>query len=437
MKKLTSYLLVALLPMVSACADLNVGDLNNPDLNELRDNPTPTLVRTAATGLLIGNRNEFAEANGYVSLLGILGRESYNFDAADPRFITEMLVAEQLDPGSPRFGGNFWADPYRNVQNAHVLLQALDKVVGMDDADRNGVRGFARTIQALDLLIVANTRYDNGVVVDVSGGVDNLGPLVTHADALTHIAGLLDQAVTDLEAAGDDFSFPLSNGYAGFDTPASFLLFNRGLRARVAAYAGDAAGILSALGNSFMVVDTGSPQMSLGVYHSFSTGPGDTLNGLVDPNIFVHPLVSDEAEGGDARVAARIIAKSERTVQGLTSDEGFAQYQSITAPVPILRNEELILLRAEAHILNGDVGLAADDINHIRVYSGGLPVRNDLDANNIEDELLTQRRYSLLMEGHRWVDMRRFGRLAELPLDDPSHHVHEAFPVPVEETDAR
>ena len=47
-------------------------------------------------------------------------------------------------------------------------------------------------------------------------------------------------------------------------------------------------------------------------------------------------------------------------------------------------------------------------------------------------------RYSLLFEGgHRWIDLRRYGRLDELPLDLPSHQVNAIYPIPVDETAAR
>jgi hypothetical protein len=126
--------------------------------------------------------------------------------------------------------------------------------------------------------------------------------------------------------------------------------------------------------------------------------------------------------------------------QGLTSKYKFKMYDSNTnsAPVPIIRNEELILLRAEANIGLGNLPEAVKDLNFIRTNSGGLPARTDLDASNILDELLKQRRYSLLFEGgHRWIDMRRYGKLNELPLDLPTFHVHDKFPIPVAETDAR
>jgi hypothetical protein len=268
-----------------------------------------------------------------------------------------------------------------------------------------------------------------------------LDPLVDDEALIAQSAALLDEAKTHLEAAGETFMFPLSSGFAGFDTPATFLTFNRALKARVDVYRASCDDALTALSESFLVVDAAAPQLGLGVYNVYGSGPGDTLNGLTSPNLFAHPSVLANAEAGDLRVAAKLVMVESRTVQGLTSDQGFTMYQDITAPVPIIRNEELILLRAEANICVGgsaNIAAAIDDLNFIRVNSGGLAARTDLDMTNIVDELLQQRFYSLLFEGgHRWIDMRRFNMLDQLPIDLPEHNVHEAFPIPLAETDAR
>ena len=80
-----------------------------------------------------------------------------------------------------------------------------------------------------------------------------------------------------------------------------------------------------------------------------------------------------------------------------------------------------------------DKANAIADINFIRANSGGLAASGltvlSTDAQFI-DELLLQRRYSLLWEGHRWIDVRRFGRLLTLPKDLPSHFIHEQQPIP-------
>src|SRR3982074_3677161 len=300
---------VAVLLFASACKDLVVPDYNNPGLDDLINNPTPTKIAQASQGLLVGTRVGIGEQNGYVSLLGIVGRESYNFDPADPRFITEMLIGP-LDGGSPAFGGNLFAAPYRNIRNANILLGAVAKVSLLSAAEKSAVTGFAKTIQALDYLNVINTRDDLGAPLDVNiGPTAAPAPIATKPAVFTEIATLLDDGLTALNAGGTAFPFALSPGFAAFSTPATFAKFNRALKARVEAYRGNYASALTALNGSFL--DTTAP-LTLGAYHSFSTGSGDTQNTLFDPAgraILAHPSLFTDAEakanGNTRRAFAR------------------------------------------------------------------------------------------------------------------------------------
>lgn len=426
---------VAALVAFGACTDLTVPDYNNPSLEDLQTNPTPVKIAQAAQGLLVGTRVQQGTQNGYVSLLGIIGRESYNWDPADPRFIVEMLIGP-LDGGSPAFGGNLFAAPYANIRNANILLGALDAVVGLSAAEKSAVSGFAKTIQALDFLYLINTRDDYGLPIDV--GTEPTGPpapVVSKAEVFNRIVQLLDAGLTELNAGGATFPFTLSPGFAGFNTPANFAKFNRALKARVEVYRGGYAAAITALNGSFI-----DPAASLttGAYHSYSTGSGDIQNLLFDPTgraIVVHTSIVTDAERQpnnalDARVLSKTATIEARTVQGITSDRVFTIYNSNVASVPIIRNEELILLRAEARWFTGNTAGALADINLIRTTSGGLAARGAFaNATDFTDELLKQRRYSLLFEGgHRWIDARRFNRLGTLPRLLPAHVVHTRFP---------
>ena len=74
----------------------------------------------------------------------------------------------------------------------------------------------------------------------------------------------------------------------------------------------------------------------------------------------------------------------------------------------------------------------------VRTKSGNLPALSPepTDDTGFVDALLYERRYSLMFEGgHRWIDLRRFGR--PLPLDAPNHVRNIRFPVPQAECDAR
>lgn len=428
---------------VAGC-DLDVPNLNNPGLDELEDEPTPSKVASACTGLLIGTRAGTAAAIGYVSQLGILGRESYNFDAADPRNVGEML-AGQLSPASP-YGGAFWGGPYTNIRLANITLAAAEQVPEFDEAQQSAIKGYIHTIQSLDLWRVITTRDTIGAVIDTDNPIDELGEVVPRDEVYAYIAELLDTAAAELADGGDAFPFPLTSGFDGFDTPATFRTFNRALRARVAAYQEDYEAVDEALAESFIDDEvTSVAELEVGTYHTFSTGTGDATNGLINPNIYAHPsLVTDAQLNGetpDARLTRKVTDVGEDNAggaQGLSSQLKFTMY-SPTAPVPIIRNEELILLRAEAAWGQGDLDAAIADLNIIRTVSGGLePLAAGLSADEVEDEILYNRRYSLMFEGgHRWLDARRFGRIEDLPLDLEGHFRNVRYPIPQAECDGR
>ena len=439
----------------AACADMTVPDFNNSGLDDLRNNPTRAKVIQASQGLLVGTRVMMGAQNAYVSLLGILGRESYNFDPADPRFITEMLIGP-LDGGSPAFGGNLFVQPYRNIRNANTLLTALDIVEGVTNEEKEGMRGFAKTIMALDYLLVINTRDNLGAPIDVSG--DPTGPpapIASKAAVLAHIAQLLDEGRTHLLAAGTAFAFSLGPGFAGFDTPPTFLEVNRAIKARVDVYTATAtpgspviaayAAALQSLAASF--VSTSAP-LDLGVYHAYSTASGDLQNELFDPTgraIVAHPSLTTDAQprpggGLDLRYERKVdFLEEPRTVQNVTTDILFTIYDSPAAPIPIIRNEELLLLRAEARWFTGDRVGAMADLNFVRTTSGGLaPIAQPATDAAFIDALLYERRYSLLFEGgHRWIDTRRLNRQSTLPLALGTHTRQPRFPFPEAECLAR
>jgi hypothetical protein len=113
--------------------------------------------------------------------------------------------------------------------------------------------------------------------------------------------------------------------------------------------------------------------------------------------------------------------------------------ESPGAPTPIIRNEDLILLRAEARWKTGDQVGALADLNFIRQNAGGLdPILVWPGDAAFETDLLYNRRYSLAWEGgHRWIDWRRFGRLAELPVDRPTDKRFDRIQIPQDECTPR
>lgn len=422
----------------AGCKDAVVPDLNNPSIEGVTTNPTRAQVQALASGIIIGNR---AALGDQVRDLEILGRDAYNLDASDPRWISEMLI--NLDPGG--FGSRHWSVRYRNVKGAEVLIASVATSEALTAAEQSATVGFAQTFKALDLLGVAETRDSLGFAVRAAATPSDTPPLVCRDAGLTAIAALLDSAQTALQAGGASFPFSLTSGFAGFNTPAAFVRFNRAIKARTEIYR--ARTEPAAYGRALAAVNASfidpAASLDLGVYQVYSLASGDAANPLYqDPataNFRAHPSVRAQAEPGDRRVAAKIAAGANKVYQGVGSSDVFTRYADPTSPVPLVRNEELILLRAQANLGLGNLAAAQADINSIRVRSGGLAPRTYATSAAALDDLLRQKRYSLLFEsGSRWIDARLYGRLSTLPVDIPgSHRVQGAFPVPQDEVLAR
>jgi hypothetical protein len=186
----------------------------------------------------------------------------------------------------------------------------------------------------------------------------------------------------------------------------------------------------------------------------YSAGPGDLANPLaIDPQTgenFGHPSLEAQAQlqgngDPDLRFMTKLVKRAPRslgTPQQLSSDLGWIRYPSPNSPIPLIKNEELILLHAEASIGASDLGTATTDINIVREGSGGLdPVPTFATADAAITELLYNRRYSLLYEGgHSWIDHRRFGRLSDLATNErpgpPPDIIFSTLPIPTSEVQA-
>lgn len=425
---------------VNACKDTAVPDLNNPSLEGFIANPTRAQVETMARGVLDGDRTSQA---GYIRDLEIIGRDAYNLDGSDPRWVTELLI--NLDPGG--FGARHWGDRYRTIKNADILMQAVATSGALDAQEKAATIGFAQTFKALELLAVEQARDTAGMAADAGATTNDLAPILCRDNALNRISTLLDSGRTNLLAGGASFPFGMPTGFAGFDTPASFVKFNRAIKARTEILLGPSGAAhytaaLTALGESF--VDTSATaSLDAGVYHVYSLAAGDLGNPLAQDtattNFRAHPSVRGDAEPGDLRVARKTATSSVKTYQGVGSNVIFTIYDSPTSPIPIVRNEELILLRAEANIGLNNVAAAMRDINYVRVHSAGLAPKTTITTQAAAlTQLLYEKRYSLLWEsGSRWIDARLYGRLNTLPIDQPTHKVHYNFQIPTSERLAR
>ena len=442
---------------LGACNNFESPDLNAATTQDLTGTPTRVGIATAAQGLLgsvqgtnVGARNIFFTN---AVLMGIHGREAYDLDVSNPQIIAPLYTSVA---GSAFQNLTTWTSPYATMNQANIVIKGAETATGLEPAEREGLKGFAETIKALELFYVIRQTDESSAAVDaLESPTLDPPPIASKAEVYTAILSYLDDAKTHLDAGGASFSFTMPTGWGAFNTPATFLQFNRALRAWVNITTLAFADALTDLNASFL--DPAKP-MSYGAYHSFSTTPGDALNGAYDPTarqLYASREFADSAQlkspGGapDDRFTTKLItlnaltggATDSVTRYGFNVRYAFNIYPTNTSPAVVMKNEQLLLMRAEANIGLGNSSAAIADINLVRAASGGLPPISDpyvpnaalkqpgvcstaactaaaIPSTALLEELLYEKRYSLMYEnGDRWVDARKYGRIQDLERD--------------------
>lgn len=446
----------AMLAMVlvtgAACEQPTVPDYNNPSESQFVSISALSQVQALATGLLDGDR---ANIGSEIMYTETMGRDIYRLDNAEPRYIIELL-GTSVDP-SDFLGGSVW--PYSTIHLADIMIKGSTAANAsvLNDASKKAAIGFAQTMKALEYIRAIETRDSLGVPLGTDLAAGTLAPIRCKPAVLDGIVSILDSAAVSLSAGGSSFPFVLPSGFAGFTTPATFLTFNRALAAKVDIYrafksyaatkAVDQAALdaaVVALGKSF--ISTAPGQLDVGPTHLYSTATGEQVNVLYQApasTIFrANPRVVSEAEAGDKRVAQNTTTGQLKSLSGVGSNVLLTTYASNTAPIPIITNKELILMRAEVQWGLGNLAGAMADVNLIRQTDAGLPPLTLTTSDAVLTQILKEKRYSLLFKSPaHWVDSRMFGRLVGDPPvglgKERGFDPIAALPIPASEASGR
>ncbi len=444
----------------------SVQDLNNLPANTIASGLTPSTFQLLTTGVINSDRANVGFR--FIVFSETMARDVYNLDPSESRFITELLGPQGIDP-SAFSGGSAFLGFYNTIATINTVLGGLAGLgtnYGFTSQQISASTGFLQTYKALELYHVFETRGPNGLPADAATSVNGtLSPLLCQTSALARISALLDSGYTNLQNGGTSFPFTLPGGFTSngnFATPAGFAKFNRGLKAKAELYRGVIAqngnpaspagaanftAALAALQSSF-INPTGD--LTTGVYYQYVVAPNEQVNPIAAPTVYLNQAVGDSIQPGDLRAAEITKLSKPRTLNRVTTNytSPLSSPSNQTGPIPILRNAELVLVRAQAEIGLGQLAAATSDINAVRTVEGGpalaaySPFTSAGAALNAD---LYEKRYSLLLTGaQRLVDLRSYNLLnatnglhkVEITLPAPDQF-NTALPIPKQETDAR
>jgi hypothetical protein len=454
--------IVASVLSLGACGDFDVTNTNAPTVETLTGSPTRTILARAATGIFSQSFNDIGTE---IQFYAIYGREGYNLLGNDPRETGEQIRG----PADPT-GRNaaIWTGPYAAIRTINTYLTALPVATGMTATEVSASAGFAKTLKAWHIHRLAVRTGQLGIPIDVDRSInDEPAPFVSFEAAMQAASALMEEAAADLASAGSTpFPFTVPAGFVGFSTPSTFLRFNRALAAKILVHratfvncAACWAQANTAINASFVNAAGLPGTLSTGVNYFYSASALEPANPVTEPltneRLWVHPSllsgVQNKANGQPDDRLTRKVTSAGRTVNlndligthkpTLYNVVGNPAVANLGAPIPWINNEELLLVRAEIRWNTGARPGAIDDLNLVRVNSGGLAATS-LTAGSTDaafvTELLYNRLYSLMWaQGTRWIDARRYGRTQQLPADRAGDTRFENMIVPAGECTAR
>ena len=391
--------LVTLRSAAAALAALSLGacnlDVTNPNAaTEQGVLTTVAGIRALAVGMQ-GRFGNSMEKNTYVPGLvsGELAntsasqstqREFQNFPTASSNVVITDTNVDLLA---------IWATNYATVKSADDILDNIGSLTFAPGTSA-GIIGLAKLNKAMSygFLIEAFQKIS----------VDRGATFVDRPAALTEILTLLASAKTDVTGT------TLTTDFTGSILSPNFDLLNT-IRAMQARYSLAAGSYDAALAFANEVPATATSVIT------FAGADINTLRDLFHGSKYFGAISTyrTNAEAGDARVAAFTTATAFAALNGASMFETNI-YLTDASPIPVLSQDELSLIRAEALARLNRLPEAIAQINVVR-NRAGLPSKAAADLPTqaaVLDEIFAQRTYSLFATGLHWADERRFGKIA-------------------------
>lgn len=427
-------IIIGLLVSLSSCKIEEVVNPNSPNLGDFLNDPSKSDINLLVAGLEARARDT---RGAFISATGSIARELYFFNSSDPTTTATLMGkgGATLTGSEPQLTG-IMAARYSAIKSADFILGAVasTKASDISEAEKQGFRGVAKTFRAYSLLEMLSLVNSAGLRVQIDDP-ENLGPLLSKEAVFQEIRSLLDEAFSELGSA--DFSFQLSPGFAGFDTPETFAKFNRAIAARAAIYQEDYDAALTLVNDSFLDING---ELSVGTSRQYGQDGFEIQNPIFKveqqsgDQYIVHNRFITDIRTGDTRINKFRLRNDPVARDGLNGTHEINLYEDNTSPIDHIRNEELVLIFIEANIqaAAGSSQAAVDAINVLNAAYGLEAYTGEQTKEALIDEMLYHRSYSLWGEGHTMFDLRRYNRLNEtfLPVDREGDIIHTEFPLP-------
>jgi hypothetical protein len=361
---------------------------------------------------------------GLASLTGLSGDELSNNLKAEQVYIN--FEENNIDPGNAYIYG-LWTSMFKAIYQVNVLIEGISASSGMTSVVRNQLKGEALFVRAFCYFYLTNLFGDVPLVLGTDYKTNATLKRVSPRE-------IYDQIKSDLDLSED----LVSNEYASTDRIRPNKSTVTALLSRVYLYNSDWARAEDKATNVIAETSLYSLPISLsdvflarsseaiwqlrpidGAYYTyegyfFSAMEGPKYNVLND-------AVLDDFETGDRRWINWVKSIGQGASMLYLPDK-YKRYQAgkdiADEYSMVIRLAEVYLNRAEARARQDKLAGAIEDVDVIRKRAS-LPLIQNTNPGIGKSDLLRviehERRIELLTEwGHRWFDLRRWGRSSEV-----------------------
>lgn len=381
--------------------------------------------------------------------------------------------------------GGIWTSAYQGIQRSNVVIARVPGI-SMDENLKKRYVAEAKFLRAL--------HYFN--LVRAYGGVPLVTNEVTTLDGVEVPRAKVEDVYALIEADLKDAEAVLPRGYTGADQGRATTGAAKGLLAKVyLTRAGTAAGSpfwAQAAAKAKEVMDLGLYDLwanyadvydlknrcgkeslfevlyvtdVVGNWHTTYWAPRNDPRvpangfGTIRPTKSLWDLFSEKDKRRDVTFITSYVNPNTGRTVNLTIDNpdpalatSFWKLADLTSKIgggggksfPYLRFSDVLLIHAEAlsEANNGPTAEAYAALNRVRARAG-LDALSGLSREQFKDAVLRERRLEFCLEGNRWFDLARTGRLLDAvkaetsfsrnPLIQP---FHQLFPIPQREMGA-
>jgi hypothetical protein len=464
----------------AALAGASCKDQDVPFLTGVTKVPnSPVGMQNGVTGLISATR---IDLGNYIILSDGFARSAANFTNTEPRFITYNTGFAPIT----NTWISIWNNEYTDIAQARGLITLIPNIEPAYTAQQAAsLTGIIQTIEAYNYMLVAEIYDTNGAAIQT--GAAGLPPALCNKDVWAYIVSLLDSANAQLNIAGaTPPPVVLPSGFNSVGTasgpstqPGAFAAFNRALAGKAGLELAYAIA-RSAGGSAPTPVSPGSPDVnaltradsaitSSALYNpgalvpnptggwasdnntviiNYSSSSGDQvnpINGIKATYWMLRELTTSQDTVNDLRFKAKFVNDTtpiqQQSFSQIADQYHYGMYPSPGSAIPLARNEDLTLIRAEIQIGLTNYGMAATLINDVRTQVGGLPaatIANDfVDSRNA---MMHEQQISTVSEpsGDRMIAIRMYGLAAVVDTTWGATDSHTTVdPIPFAETAGR